>query len=74
MATLKKVGVLGASGYTGSETVRLLLRHPKVEIAALTADRSAGKEMRDVFRSSCRSRCRNSCRSINSTGARKNSI
>jgi N-acetyl-gamma-glutamyl-phosphate reductase len=49
MATLKKVGVLGASGYTGSETVRLLLRHPKVEIAALTADRSAGKEMRDVF-------------------------
>jgi N-acetyl-gamma-glutamyl-phosphate reductase len=49
MATAKKIGVLGASGYTGSETVRLLLRHPKVEIAALTADRSAGKEMRDVF-------------------------
>jgi N-acetyl-gamma-glutamyl-phosphate reductase len=49
MATLKKVGVLGASGYTGSETVRLLLSHPKVEIAALTADRSAGKEMREVF-------------------------
>ena len=29
--------------------MRLLLRHPKVEIAALTADRSAGKEMREVF-------------------------
>jgi N-acetyl-gamma-glutamyl-phosphate reductase len=44
-----KVGVLGASGYTGAELVRLLLRHPCVEIALLTADRRAGQEMRDVF-------------------------
>ena len=44
-----KVGVLGASGYTGSECVRLLLRHPRVAIAALTADRRAGQEMREVF-------------------------
>ena len=44
-----KVGVLGASGYTGAELVRLLLRHPHVEIALLTADRRAGQEMRDVF-------------------------
>src|SRR5262245_2145639 len=44
-----KIGVLGASGYTGSECVRLLLRHPSVQIAALTADRRAGQEMRDVF-------------------------
>jgi N-acetyl-gamma-glutamyl-phosphate reductase len=44
-----KVGVLGASGYTGSELVRLLLRHPRVEIALLTADRRAGQEMRAVF-------------------------
>jgi N-acetyl-gamma-glutamyl-phosphate reductase len=49
MANLKKVGVLGASGYTGSECVRLLLRHPQVEIALLTADRKAGQEMREVF-------------------------
>jgi len=49
MATTKKVGVLGASGYTGSETVRLLLRHPRVEIAALTADRKAGQAMSSVF-------------------------
>jgi N-acetyl-gamma-glutamyl-phosphate reductase len=41
--------VLGASGYTGSELVRMLLRHPRVEIALLTADRRAGQEMRDVF-------------------------
>src|SRR5215470_1568842 len=44
-----RIGVLGASGYTGSECVRLLLRHPQAEIALLTADRKAGLEMRDVF-------------------------
>jgi N-acetyl-gamma-glutamyl-phosphate reductase len=48
-AKIAKVGVLGASGYTGSECVRLLLRHPRVEIALLTADRRAGQEMREVF-------------------------
>ena len=40
MSKLAKIGVLGASGYTGSECVRLLLRHPQVEIALLTADRN----------------------------------
>src|ERR1700681_417146 len=44
-----KIGVLGASGYTRAELVRLLLRHPLVEIALLTADRRAGQEMRSVF-------------------------
>ena len=36
------IGVLGASGYTGAELVRLLLRHPRAEISLLTADRRAG--------------------------------
>lgn len=49
MATKAKIGVLGASGYTGSDLVRLLLRHPRAEIVLLTADRSAGKEMREVY-------------------------
>jgi N-acetyl-gamma-glutamyl-phosphate reductase len=49
MSTKAKVAVLGASGYTGAECVRLLLRHPRVEIALLTADRKAGQEMREVF-------------------------
>jgi N-acetyl-gamma-glutamyl-phosphate reductase len=49
MATKAKIGVLGASGYSGSELVRMLLRHPRAEIALLTAERSAGKAMRDVF-------------------------
>ena len=49
MAQKAKIGVLGASGYTGSELVRLLLRHPRAELALLTADRRAGQEMRSVF-------------------------
>jgi len=49
MAEKKKIGILGASGYTGAELVRLLLRHPRVEIVALTADRRAGQTMGDVF-------------------------
>ena len=49
MAAKSKIGVLGASGYTGAELVRMLLRHPRAEIVLLTADRSAGKAMRDVF-------------------------
>jgi N-acetyl-gamma-glutamyl-phosphate reductase len=49
MAAKAKIGVLGASGYTGGELVRVLLRHPRAEIVLLTAERSAGKAMRDVF-------------------------
>jgi N-acetyl-gamma-glutamyl-phosphate reductase len=49
MAAKARIGILGASGYTGSELVRLLLAHPRVEIALLTADRKAGQEMRDVY-------------------------
>ena len=49
MAVKAKIGVLGASGYTGGELVRILLRHPRADIVLLTAERSAGKAMRDVF-------------------------
>jgi N-acetyl-gamma-glutamyl-phosphate reductase len=49
MSPKAKIGVLGASGYTGSELVRLLVRHPHVDIVLLTADRRAGQEMRAVF-------------------------
>ncbi|TCT11456.1 N-acetyl-gamma-glutamyl-phosphate reductase [Tepidamorphus gemmatus] len=47
--TTTRVAILGASGYTGAELVRLLSRHPNMEIAALTADRKAGQSMADVF-------------------------
>ena len=49
MPAKAKIGILGASGYTGAELVRLLLRHPHVDIVLLTADRRAGKPMADVF-------------------------
>ena len=47
--SMKKVGILGASGYTGADAVRLLARHPNAEITALTANTHAGKAMSDVF-------------------------
>jgi N-acetyl-gamma-glutamyl-phosphate reductase len=49
MSAKKKIGVLGASGYTGADAVRLLARHPQVEISALTANTHAGKAMDEVF-------------------------
>jgi N-acetyl-gamma-glutamyl-phosphate reductase len=49
MSAKKKIGVLGASGYTGADAVRLLTRHPEVEITALTANTHAGKAMGEVF-------------------------
>lgn len=44
-----KIGVLGASGYTGADLVRLAVRHPNIEIVTLTANTHAGKPMRQVF-------------------------
>jgi N-acetyl-gamma-glutamyl-phosphate reductase len=44
-----RCAILGASGYTGAELVRLLARHPDAEIAVLTADRNAGQPLERVF-------------------------
>ena len=44
-----RIAVLGASGYTGSELVRLLVRHPAAELVALTADSKAGRPMAEVY-------------------------
>jgi len=43
------IAILGASGYTGAELVRLIATHPALRIAALTADRKAGRTMGEVF-------------------------
>ena len=43
------VAILGASGYTGAELVRLLATHPHLRIAAMSADRKAGERMASVF-------------------------
>jgi N-acetyl-gamma-glutamyl-phosphate reductase len=44
-----KIAVLGASGYTGAELVRLIATHPTMEIVALSGDRKAGMDYGDVF-------------------------
>jgi N-acetyl-gamma-glutamyl-phosphate reductase len=46
---VKTIAILGASGYTGAELVRLIATHPGIRIAALTADRKAGQTMGEVF-------------------------
>ncbi len=43
------VAILGASGYTGAELVRLIATHPDLTIGALSASRKAGSEMAEVF-------------------------
>lgn len=43
------VAVVGASGYTGGELLRLLLAHPRVRITAVTSEKSAGSPVASVF-------------------------
>ena len=43
-----KVAILGASGYTGLETVRILLKHPKVKIKVLIGEKSKGKTLGEI--------------------------
>ena len=45
----RRVAILGASGYTGAELVRLIATHPSLEIAALSGERKAGMRMAEVF-------------------------
>jgi len=45
----QSIAILGASGYTGAELVRLLATHPSFRITALSADRKAGLPMAGVF-------------------------
>ena len=52
MSTAKNTintAILGASGYTGAELLRLLAHHPHVRVAALTAEKRAGAVMGEVF-------------------------
>lgn len=44
-----RIALLGASGYTGAELMRILAHHPNAELVALTADRQAGKNIGAVF-------------------------
>lgn len=43
------IAIIGASGYTGAELIRILLTHPHANISVLTGDSQAGKEIGDVY-------------------------
>lgn len=47
---MKKVAIVGASGYSGEELVRLLLSHPHAELSAVTSRQYAGQTVAQVFR------------------------
>lgn len=44
-----KVSIIGATGYTGSELIRLLLGHPEVEFAHLTSQSYSGQKIQAVY-------------------------
>ncbi|MDO5696263.1 MAG: N-acetyl-gamma-glutamyl-phosphate reductase [Eubacteriales bacterium] len=46
---MKKIGIIGASGYAGAELCRLLLRHPDVEIAAVSSKSFVGESIEDLY-------------------------
>src|SRR2546421_4276311 len=46
---MTKVAIVGASGYSGEELVRLLLSHPQVELAAVTSRQYAGQPLAQIF-------------------------
>lgn len=43
------IAIVGASGYTGAELLRLLLLHPRIAIASISAGRAAGSALSEVF-------------------------
>jgi N-acetyl-gamma-glutamyl-phosphate reductase len=45
----KKIAIVGASGYSGEELVRLLLHHPHAELVAVTSRQNAGQTLAQVF-------------------------
>jgi len=46
---MKQVAIVGASGYSGEELVRLLVSHPHAELAAVTSRQYAGQTLAQIF-------------------------
>lgn len=47
--SMLKVAIVGSTGYTGVELLRILIKHPEIEIVALTSERFAGQKISDIF-------------------------
>jgi N-acetyl-gamma-glutamyl-phosphate reductase len=48
-ATMRSVGIIGASGYTGAELLRLCAAHPDLEVVSATGDTQAGTPIADLY-------------------------
>ncbi len=48
-ATMIKVGIVGGTGYTGIELLRLLVNHPQAQLIAITSRKEAGQAVSDLF-------------------------
>ncbi len=46
---MKRIGIIGATGYTGEELLRVLARHPQVELAFATSEQEQGQSLAKVF-------------------------
>ena len=46
---MHKVGIIGASGYTGYELIKILSHHPQVELAVLNSESFAGKKVKEAY-------------------------
>ena len=49
MSEVTKIAIIGASGYTGLELLRLLFCHPQTKVVAITSRANAGKAVTEVF-------------------------
>src|SRR3989338_10442420 len=46
---MKKVGIIGASGYTGYGLIKILKKHPNVELAVLNSQSYAGQTVKSLY-------------------------
>ena len=46
---MKKVGIVGSTGYTRVELLRILATHPEAELAVITSHKEAGTPVADMF-------------------------
>jgi len=46
---MTRIGIIGGTGYTGVELIRLLSRHPRAELTVITSRSEAGRPVADIF-------------------------
>ena len=46
---MKQIGIIGASGYTGYELIKILKKHSKVELKVLNSKSYVGKKVKELY-------------------------